>query len=569
MTEQLAADGESNQSAAEAREARRLLRTGLAITFLFGVFGLVARQQMLVWGLVRPAPVNVFFRLYALHESPLLLLLLVTTAAAALLVRGDARVADGSTMLERLRPPSNRSVGIVALVMAALALATWYQVHHGVLLTLDEFTSDFQARIIGHGQLRAALPSAWQRYVGALNSEFFTAYDSRDGSWFSQYLPGYALLKAPFLLLGLDPILNPLLAGLSVVLLGAVARRLWPGAGLRPWVAIALFATSSEVLMTSGTGYSMPAHLALNLLWLWLYQRDDARSWGLALAVGVLALGLHNPIPHALFVAPFLLRLLREGRWRRVTSAVAAYAIGGAIWMAWLRMGNPYARPGGAGLFAMFAVPTLLVVWLQLVNLSLLFTWHAPLFGPLAIVGLVRARRLDPVLSDLALGVLFTLGFYFFFPLTQGHGWGYRYAYQILGSLSLLAAAGAPWLVAATSPRRAQLLLGLSLAVALVLQVPIRFAQGERFIRPYAAAFRYIVSRPADVVLVHGDSIWYGRDLVRNDPFLRGQPIVVNATMLTRADREAIEAAHPGRVVDVKDGELLRLGLTLWVQHAR
>jgi hypothetical protein len=173
------------------------------------------------------------------------------------------------------------------------------------------------------------------------------------------------------------------------------------------------------------------------------------------------------------------------------------------------------------------------------------------------------------VLSDLALGVLFTLGFYFFFPLTQGHGWGYRYAYQILGSLSLLAAAGAPWLVAATSPRRAQRLLGLSLAVALVLQVPIRFAQGERFIRPYAAAYRYIVSRPADVVLVHGDSIWYGRDLVRNDPYLSGQPIVVNATMLTRAGREAIEAAHPGRVVDVKDGELLRLGLTLWVQHAR
>ncbi|WP_332699641.1 hypothetical protein, partial [Halalkalibacter lacteus] len=92
---------------------------------------------------------------------------------------------------------------------------------------------------------------------------------------------------------------------LSVVLLAAIARRLWPDEGLRPWMALAFLVTSSEVLMTSGTGYSMPAHLALNLLWLWLYQRGDARSWGLALAVGVLALGLHNPMPHALFVARF------------------------------------------------------------------------------------------------------------------------------------------------------------------------------------------------------------------------------------------------------------------------
>src|SRR5688572_33310947 len=97
--------------------------------------------------------------------------------------------------------------------------------------------------------------------------------------------------------------------------------------------------------MTGGTGYSMPAHLALNLLWVWLYQRGDARSWGVALVVGVLALGLHNPIPHALFVGPFLIRLVRERRWERLVPALVVYAAGSALWLAWLRMANPWARP--------------------------------------------------------------------------------------------------------------------------------------------------------------------------------------------------------------------------------
>jgi hypothetical protein len=68
------------------------------------------------------------------------------------------------------------------------------------------------------------------------------------------------------------------------------------------------------------------------------------------------------------------------------------------------------------------------------------------------------------------------------------------------------------------------------------------------------------------VVLVYGDSIWYGRDLIRNDPYLRGQPVVVAARLLSREGRAKIEAAYPGQVVEVKDGELLRLGMTAWVR---
>ena len=540
----------------------------MLLTVLIGIFGLVARGQMIDWGLVFPGPVNVYFRLYALHESlPLLLLVGWGLVAGVLLVR-RAPASSSPTRLERLRPPSVIAIGVVASLVLLVALATWYRVHHSVLLTMDEFTAEFQARIIANGQLRAMLPVEWRGYADAM-APVFTAHRGLEGGWLSEYLPGYALIKTPFLMAGIAGALNPLLTALSVVLVASIARRIWPNEGLRPWVAIAFFVTSSEVLMTAGTGYSMPAHLALNLLWLWLYQRGDARSWGLALAVGVVALGLHNPIPHALFVAPFLIRVLRERCWARLGAAVVVYGAASALWLAWLRMANPWAQPGSAGLLTMFALPNAIGVWLQAVNISLLYTWHAPLLGALAFVGISRARRLDPLSGDLALGVLLTLGFYFFFPLTQGHGWGYRYAYQVLGSVALLAAMGAPSLVEAVGARRAQGLLIASFALAVLVQVPMRFLQGERFVRPYAAAYRYLSSRPARVVLVHGDSIWYGRDLVRNDPYLQGQPVVLAARLLTKEGRAAIEAANPGQVVEVKDGELLRLGLTPWIQRRR
>jgi hypothetical protein len=546
--------------------ARRSVRVGLAVALLLGIFGLIARRQMIAWGLVHPGPVNVYFRLYAFHEPLMLILLGGWSATALLLIRRKTDEVTKPSWIERLRAPRAGAVAVVAAVVGVIALSTWYGVHHAVLLTMDEFTTDFQARILASGELRAQLPVEWQPYVDAL-APVFTAYQGLEGGWLSQYLPGYALIQTPFVMAGANAILNPLLLALSVVLLASIAKRLWPDEGLRPWMAIAFFVTSSEVLMTSGTGYSMPAHLALNLLWLWLYQRGDARSWGFALAVGVLALGLHNPMPHALFVAPFLLRLVRERRWQRAAAAVVAYGLGALLWLMWLRMANPFARAGGPGLFSMFALPNTIAFWLQSVNLSLLFTWHAPLFGALAVVGAWHARRLGPTVADIALGVALTLVFYLFFPLTQGHGWGYRYAYQVLGSAALLAAAGAPTLVTAAGARRAQGLLLASFATAVLVQVPLRFWQGERFIRPYAAAYRFVESRPADVVIVHFDSVWYGRDLVRNDPHLRGRPVVLAARFLTPAGREAIEHAHPGRVVEVTNTELLRMGLTPWVRN--
>lgn len=544
------------------------VRWGILATALVAIFGIVARFQIMLGGLARPRATNIFFRLYALYEQPFLLLLLAMAVVMAIVVARRGR-ADGerASRLDVIPAPSTTSILGIAVVTFVVTLVATHLVLHGYAFSMDEFSAEFQARLFARGQYKAVIPPVWRPFAGGM-IPVFVGFHPETWSWLSVYLPVYSLMKAPFVALGAGTLLNPLLAGLSVVALAAVTRRLWPNERLRPWVAIALLVTSSEFIVTSGSAYSMPAHLLLNLVWFWLYLRDDSRSWAAALFIGVLALGLHNPIPHALFVAPFLVRLVRDRRWRRVISAAVVYAAAGLAWLAWLGFARTPSA-GGPALTSLFVVPNQTLIWLQAIDLSLLFTWQAPLFGLLVVAALLRPRRLSPALADLGWGVLLTLAVYMCFPSTQGHGWGYRYAYQVLGSLALLAAAGAPALRDTLGRSRAGSMLAASVVVAVAVQLPLRLVDTEHFVRPFAAGAEYLRTRPADVVLVHGDSIWYGRDLIRNDPFLRGQPVIIAADALTAAGRDALERAHPGRVIEVSNDELLRLGMTRWTSHPR
>lgn len=545
--------------------SRRAALSGIVAAIFFALFGVVGRWQILVSGLARPHAANIFFRLYALYELPFLILVALVAITAAVVIFAPRAAAMGrDTWIDARETPDRTVVLLVAAVTFIATVVITHFVLYGYAFAMDEFSADFQARLFAHGAASAALPPFWRPFAFGL-TPVFVALDATGASWHSVYLPVYSLLKAPFVALGVPTLLNPLLAALTVVALAAAAERLWPRERLRPWLAVALLLTSSEFLVTSGSAYSMPAHLLLNLVWLWLYLRDDTRSWIAALVVGALALGLHNPFPHALFVAPFLLRLVRDRRWNRVASAAAVYGIASVTWYLWLK--HSYTPAAGGGALDLFARPDLQVLWLHGLNLSLLFTWQAPLFGVLVVAALCQPRRLGAPLADLAWGVLLTLGFYLFFPSTQGHGWGYRYAYQVLGNLALLGAAGIVPLTEAMGRRRAQVMVGAALALALALELPLRLADTERFVRPFAASAEFLQSREASVVLVHGDSIWYGRDLVRNDPFLDGQPVILEASIVTPAGRAYLERAFPGKVLEVSDSELLRLGMTRWASH--
>ena len=45
---------------------------------------------------------------------------------------------------------------------------------------------------------------------------------------------------------------------------------------------------------------------------------------------------------------------------------------------------------------------------------------------------------MSKTVAVLGAGVVLTFAFFSFYPSTQGHGWGYRYVYGMLGNLALL-----------------------------------------------------------------------------------------------------------------------------------
>lgn len=502
-----------------------------------------------------PGRGNAYFYLFGRYELPHLLLLAGSTVAAALYCltpRPSSDVAEAGDW----RPPA--LVVVIAFTVVAVARIGSHFVLHDFPLSMDEFNAVFQSRIFANGRLAAPVPPEWRDLIPAINPIFVT-YRAEDHTWLSGYLPVYAGIRAMFLKLGLDSLVNPVLSGLSVLALAGVARRLWPEDRRRWALAILILVTSSQFLVTAMSWYSMPAHLLLNSCWLLLYLRG-ARAALVAPWVGVLALGLHNPFPHALFVAPFLARMLRMGQWRSLSYALTIYALGSAGWLVWWDYALPPGGPGGGA--ALFGLPGSVQLATQMMNLSMALSWQVPLFGLGLGVAVSQWRTLPPVERDLAGGVLLTLAFYFFFLYPQGHGWGYRYLHPVLSSAALLAARGTDAIGSVVGSLRFRRLAVASVLLALTVQLPLRLCQVEQFVRPWAVASAAIEAMPAGLVILPTTRVWYGFDLVRNDPFFRSPVIVSEA--LARQSRRGLGALEQllglgTRVVSAE--ELARFGL--------
>src|SRR3546814_15106855 len=80
------------------------------------------------------------------------------------------------------------------------------------------------------------------------------------------------------------------------------------------------------------TAYAMPAHLTVNLCWLWLVLRR--RWWAdiVALTLGLFAVGLHQIHYHPLFAAPILFLLLLRKEWGRAAFYALGYLAIGLFW---------------------------------------------------------------------------------------------------------------------------------------------------------------------------------------------------------------------------------------------
>lgn len=485
------------------------------------------------------------------EDTPVIL----ATAVLLLLLAYQSPLGAAARMGRALE----RSVAPAACVMTVAAgLFVFFGTHLIALdfaYSRDEAMAEFDAAIIASGRLIAMVPPEWRQYVPALQPEFRLEVPGHV-AWVSSYLPGNAAIRGVFgRALGTAGT-NAFLVVLSLAAVFGIARRLFPGRPDAWLIAVALMATSSQVLFMGMTPYAMTAHLALNLVWLWLFLRNDAPSHACAVIVGFIATGLHQILFHPLFIAPFLLQLLLQRRLPLLAFYVVAYAAIGLFWIGywqWLlaRSGVDAVAAGNAGLpFLVSRVVALLadfrLAGLETINQNLLrfAAWQNPLLLALGATGIGCAfsrsqLRADAPMWPLAGGIVLTLAAMFVLLPYQGSGWGYRYIHGLIASLALLSAFAWVRMTGDNGGRSARSVawsafLGLTAFSVLVL-VPVHAVQVHKTHAPYANAVAAMKRSKFDAIVVDTTSIFYGNDLVRNDPDLADHPRVFDFGMLDAA----------------------------------
>ncbi len=533
------------------------------------------------------------------QDLPVLVAILLAAGLCRLGVSlaGGGGSAQGSTLDSGGAPRFSGLVqpGLLIVALAALcaivALAGAQLVYDGYALSLDEFMARFDGVILGHGAPLAPTPAAWRPFLSALQPQFVRA--TPDGAfWSSTYLPVNAALRAVAGLAGGAALVSPALSAVSVLAVFAVGRCLSPDRPRVALIAAILLATSSQFLITAMTSYAMTAHLAFNLVWLWLFLRGGRLGHAGALVVGFLACGLHQLVFHPLFVAPFVIQLGLERRWRVAALYAVAYAGICLFWidydaLAWDwvgagahattvggALGPSLGVGGGSNGFAAEAMALLRVfdpaqIGLMAKNLVRFVTWQNLLTPPLVLAGGLAALRAKGTLRSLILGLMVTTAAMFIVLPYQGHGWGYRYLHGFLGSMCLLAAWTWAELTENIGAGQRRAMTDLFLAAGVVsagILLPVRAIQTHAFVHPYAMADAEIRHAAVDVVLVDDRASLFTVDLVRNDSLLRNRPLVLKLAALNTDQIRALCAAHTIAVFDQADAA--RFGIEVFHEPA-
>jgi hypothetical protein len=499
---------------------------------------------------------------FLIHQDlPLLPLWLAVTAALAFV----QALRAGRLAASLAARPGAWTLGLAGLC-GLIGIVARPLVFGDYTLSLDEFMADFDAQIFAHGRLMAPIDPQWRALVPALQPMFLLPVPNGD-FWASAYLPVNAGLRAMGEVALARWLVNPLLSAVSVVATYGVGRRLWPERPGLALAAAALLGSSPQLLVMSMSAYAMPAHLAFNIAWLWLFLRGGRLGHAGAIVVGFLATGLHQLIFHPLFVAPFILQLLLERRWRLAGLYIGAYALIGVFWLEWwsieLRLlGEKPEVAGSLGgswfverAMDVLSVQRLTNVYAMAQSLLRFVTWQNPIVTPLALIGSLAAWREKGAMRSLTLGLYLTLFVMLVIMPTQVHGWGYRYAHGLLGSVCLMAAwSWARLTEGLPGPRRAAAASAFVVAcvVSLAMLTPLRAWQAWTYVRPYAQASAMIQATTAQVVLVdhEGKGGFDPNTLVRNDPFLIRWPKVMAFYDLTEPQLQQICATRSVAIFD-------------------
>ena len=448
----------------------------------------------------------------------------------------------------------------MVLGLALLVLVGCYVGHYLVLcgydLSRDEQMAVFDTRIYAAHRLVWPLPAAWRGDADALNT-LTTLAVAHPVAWVSNYLPGNSMLRAAVGSV-VDPALTgPLLTAGSALTLWGCARRLWPNDRETASISLLLLMCSGAVVMAGMSAFAMPAHLFFNLVWLWLFLADRRRTDVAAIAVGFIGTGLHQPLFHPLFVAPFMAKLVWERRWGRLALFVPAYGAIGLFWMWYPHYTQGLvAGPGSVTQMGVSFAERLAQMHTQNTNylpmtaenLLRFCNWSSLAMLPLLIAGFCAVRR-DTMALALAAGFVAPIVIMAIILPHQGHGFGYRYVHGVLGSAALLGGYGWRWLGTAQTRLRPVLVAALALS-ALVL-LPVQAWMTHRLYAPYAETNARINTADADYVMIAEGDAPYTLDLVLNRPDLSNRPIRLAAGEIDDITELAHRICHAQKPVTI------------------
>jgi hypothetical protein len=373
---------------------------------------------------------------------------------------------------------------------------------------------------------------------------------AQTGAVVSVYWPGFALLVAPFALLGVPWACNALLASGALLLIGRLAGRFAGAPQAAGWAMLLTLASPAFSGMALGY-FSMTAHLFFNLLFVWLLLE---RRLVLAGVAGSFALVLHNPWPHFLFALPWIGWVAWQDGRPALLRLIAGYApltllIGAGWWLLMRKVQGElwFVPPGGDLLFywqlqltRVFTFPDGSTLAKRAAELVKLWLWTVPGLPALMLAGWWLARRQAP-LRLLGLSFATLLAGYLLVWFDQGYGWGVRYLHPALGALPVLAAAALVMLQSEALRRYAAAAALLSLALA----VPVRWAQIESFMSEHLSRRPPFEKDARQIVFVTLDYPHYTQDFVQNDPFLRS-PVIFMLSRGRSADEKLLRERFPG-----------------------
>jgi len=440
----------------------------------------------------------------------------------------------------------------------ATALVTFLVLCAGQLLVAkdhalagDEHLVLLQAKAFAAGRLSAQFPPellSWVVPRPYVNLWLYAA--PQTGAVVSVYWPGFALLLAPFALLGIPWACNPLLASGALVLIGRLAGRLTGAPQAAGWAMLLTLASPAFSGMALGY-FSMTAHLFFNLLYVWALLE---RRLFLAGIVGSFALVLHNPWPHFLFALPWIGWIAWEDGRRALLRLIGGYApltlvIGGGWWLLMRKVQGQlwFAPQTGDFLFywqlqlsRVFTFPDAATLAKRAAELVKLWLWTVPGLPALMLAGWWLARRHAP-LRLLGLSFAATLAGYLIVWFDQGYGWGVRYLHPAFAAAPVLGAAA----IAAFNNEALRRYAAAAALLSLVIATPFRWSQIESFMSDHLSRRPPFEKGVRQVVFVTLNFPYYTQDFIQNDPFLR-DPVIFMLSRGRAGDEELLRERFPG-----------------------